>query len=119
MARALSGMNAAALAALALLSACAASTPDGEAGGPNWALGPGYVDLGDNRRFGVRYLPDMQAALLTFTLVGSFSVGEEPPPPPAPDEWRAAAEAAAPEGCTVASLEPASEEEWRAVYDCG
>jgi hypothetical protein len=111
-------MAAGALLAASLLSAC--TTPVGGSGSdePNWALGPGYVDIGDNRRFGVRYLPDMQAAMLTFTLVGSFGVGDEPPEPPVPDEWREAAEAAAPEGCTVAELEQVSEEQWRATYDC-
>jgi hypothetical protein len=108
------------LLAAAALAAC--ETPTGGPGsgvGPNWALGPGYVDIGGNRRFGVTYLPDMQAAMLTFTLVGSFNVGEEPPPPPVPDEWREAAEAAAPDGCAVASLEQVDEERWRATYDCG
>ncbi len=110
----------AALACATLLTACETPTSSGGGGlGTNWALGPGYVDIGENRRFGVRYLPDMQAAMLTFTLVGSFSAGDEPPEPPIPDEWRAAAEEAAPEGCTVATLEQVSDEEWRATYDCG
>lgn len=107
----------AALACAMLLAAC--ETPSSSVGGgTNWALGPGYVDIGDNRRFGVRYLPDMQAAVLSFTLVGSFSAGEEPPEPPVPEEWRAAAEAAAPEGCTLADLEQLDDEQWRATYDC-
>jgi hypothetical protein len=108
-----------AAAGAALLAAC--ETPPGGGGGdpsPRFGLGPGFVSIGENRRFGVTYLPDMQAAMLTFTMVGSFSAGEQPPEPPIPDEWRAAAEAAAPEGCSVASLEQVSEEEWRASYDC-
>jgi hypothetical protein len=109
------------LLAAAGAAALAACTTPGGGGDPweSWALGPGYVDMGGSRRFGVTYLPDMQAAMLTFTLVGSFRAGEEPPEPPVPDEWRAAAEAAAPEGCAVASLEQVDEERWRATYDCG
>lgn len=98
------------------LGACESTTPGGA--DPGWGLGPGYVSIGENRRFGVSYLPDQQAAMLTFTLVGSFSADEQPPEPPVPEEWRAAAEEAAPDGCTVASLEQIDGEQWRVEYDC-
>ena len=113
-----------ALAAAALLAAfvsgCETSGPMGMNGGDvGWGLGPGFVSIGENKRFGVTYLPDQQAAMLTFTMVGSFSVDDELPEPPVPEEWREAAEAAAPAGCTVASIEQVDEENWRATYDCG
>jgi hypothetical protein len=108
-----------ATASALLLAACETPPSGGGGGGTNWSFGPGYVDIGGNKRFGVSYLPDMQAAMLTFTLVDSFRAGEEPPEPPVPEEWRAAAEQAAPEGCTVDRLEQVSEEQWRAYYDCG
>jgi len=100
------------------LAACETSDYGGAGAGEGWGLGPGYVSLDNNKRFGVTYLPDMQAAMLTFTLVGSFGVGDEPPAPPVPDEWRAAAEQAAPEGCALDALEQVDAESWRATYTC-
>lgn len=112
--------RAAALAAFVAvtLAACAADDYAGSGGGGSsaWNLGPGYVDLGGNRRFGVSYLPDMEAAILKFSVVGSFAGAA--PEPPTPEDWRAAAEKAAPEGCTVAAIEQVDEETWQASYDC-
>jgi len=107
-------MTAAAL--FAALAACEHSDYTGM--GDSWGLGPGYVSIDGNKRFGVSYLPDMQAAMLTFSLVGSFGVGDEPPAPPVPDEWRAAAEQAAPQGCALDALEQVDAENWRATYVC-
>ena len=110
-------MRLVAIAAFAvLLTGCETSGYGG--GGESWGLGPGFVSIGDNKRFGVTYLPDQQAAMLTFTMVGSFSADEQPPEPPIPDEWLAAAQEAAPEGCMVDTLEQVDEENWRAVYEC-
>jgi hypothetical protein len=112
-----------ALAAAALLAAFVSGCETGPMsvndGDPGWGLGPGFITIGENKRFGVTYLPDQQAAMLTFTMVGSFDAETEVPEPPVPDEWREAAEAAAPMGCTVASLEQVDAENWRATYDCG
>ncbi len=113
---------AAAIAVLAL-SACESDSYGGGGGGGGgggdaWGFGPGYVSIGDNKRFGVRYLPDMKAAVLNFTLVGSFDADGELPEPPVADEWREAAEKAAPDGCTLATLEKVDEETFQAVYDC-
>lgn len=108
------------MAAAAVIAAALAGceTTDFSGTGEGWGLGPGYVSIDGNKRFGVRYLPNERAALLTFTLVGRFEAGEEPPEPPVPDEWLAAADEAAPEGCMVVRLEQVDEENWRATYEC-
>lgn len=107
------------LAAMAMAAGAAASTGCASDGDYTPRLGPGYVEVGENRRFGVSYSPEFQTALLSFTIVGSFAVGAETPEPPTEDEWRAAAEEAAPEGCTVAGIEQVAEDAYRATFDCG
>jgi hypothetical protein len=64
--------------------------------------------------FGITRVPGENAALFQIRFRTSDA---EDPDAPAPD-FRAAAEAAAPEGCTLASLEPAGEGAMKAVYAC-
>lgn len=112
-------MAAFAISAFSAAALAACETSDFGGTGEAWAVGPGYVSIDGNKRFGVSYLPDQQAAMLTFTLVGAFSADGEEPEPPVPDEWRAAAVAAAPEGCTVDAIEQVDVESYRATYACG
>lgn len=109
-----------AVGAMLVLGLAACETDDlaggGGAGGEGLRFGPGFVELDGNKRFGVSYDPDLKAAFLKFTLVGSFS--GEAPEPPSEAQWRAAAEKAAPEGCTLGGLEKVDDETYKAVYDC-
>lgn len=98
------------------LSATACETDGGYYAAPR--LGPGYVEIAENQRFGVSYRPDLNAALLTYTLIGSFAEGGEERAPPTEAQWRDAAVAAMPEGCALARLEREAEDAYRAFYDC-
>ncbi len=107
--------RACAAAAAVVLAAGACATEDG--GGPRF--GPGYIEVGENRRFSVSYLPELDAALLNFSIIRSFDAEGVPPEPPEEAEWRAAAEAAAAEqGCTLADLVQESEDTYRASFAC-
>jgi hypothetical protein len=94
------------VAALAALAACAS--------------GGGLDIVGMQRRlddagigFGVTRAQGSNTALFQVR----FRTSDAEPGAPEPD-FRAAAEAAAPEGCTLAMLEPAGEGAMKATYDC-
>ncbi|MBI1186977.1 MAG: hypothetical protein GC206_06530 [Alphaproteobacteria bacterium] len=98
--------NAVLATALAALAACASAD-----GGLNIAAMQQRLDdagIG----FGITRAPGSNAALFQIRFRTS-----EADDAPAPD-FRAAAEAAAPDGCTLASLEPAGEGAMKATYDC-
>lgn len=103
-------------AAALVVVAAACETDGGYYDSPR--LGPGYVEIANNQRFGVSYRPDLSAALITYTLIGSFAEGGEERIPPTEAQWREAAIAAAPEGCILASLEREADDAYSATYDC-
>jgi hypothetical protein len=101
-----------ALAALGLMAACTTTSGGG-----------GRLDIQamqqrlDERgiSFGVTRIPGINAALFQVR----FRISEaEADQPTSEADFRAAAEAAAPEGCRLNRLEPAGEGAMKAVYDC-
>jgi len=85
------------------------------------ASGSGGLDIAGMQRrlddagigFGITRVPGEEAALFQIR----FRTSDAEPGAPEPD-FRAAAEAAAPEGCTLERLEPAGDDVMKAIYDC-